>query len=225
MVTTIEDLDMPRAIIVRLVKSVLPDGFGISSDSKLAITKATTVFISYIAAMASDVAKSTGHKTITVQHVYKALEEAEFEEYITQIMSSMDGRTKQTRLKKTNTTDQSKPEENVAKANSDNDDLLAEADDSLNAKTRNAGENEGGNDEDDGDDVDEEEEEVEEEEEEEEAVDLELDDDLSDQSEGEGAALSSTTGLPQIDREQPQKKRKTDTDMELSEAELSDDDD
>ncbi|KAJ1975579.1 hypothetical protein H4R34_004286 [Dimargaris verticillata] len=73
---------------------------GIASDSKLAVGKATTVFISYIAAMANDIARSTRHKTVTLQHVMRALEEAEFDDYVPKVQAAVQDRQSKSKSKK-----------------------------------------------------------------------------------------------------------------------------
>ncbi|KAJ1970466.1 hypothetical protein H4R35_005848 [Dimargaris xerosporica] len=100
MPTAIDELDMPRAVILRLMKGVLDDGMGIASDAKLAAGKATTVFISYIAAMANDIARSTRHKTVTLQHVMRALEEAEFDDYVPKVQIAIQERQSKSKSKR-----------------------------------------------------------------------------------------------------------------------------
>ena len=48
MVEKIEDLNLPNAIIPRLMKQALPEDTKISIESKLALTRATSVFVLYL---------------------------------------------------------------------------------------------------------------------------------------------------------------------------------
>lgn len=48
--TTIEDLTLPKSIITRLAKGVLPANTQIQANAIMAMSKSTTVFISYLAA-------------------------------------------------------------------------------------------------------------------------------------------------------------------------------
>ena len=48
--TTIEDLTLPRSIITRLAKGVLPQNTQVQANAILAMSKSTTVFINYLAA-------------------------------------------------------------------------------------------------------------------------------------------------------------------------------
>ncbi|KAJ3953817.1 hypothetical protein N0V92_009706 [Colletotrichum tropicale] len=61
---TIEDLNLPKSIITRLAKGVLPPQSQIQANAVLAMSKSATVFINYLAAHAED--------------VFKALEDIEF---------------------------------------------------------------------------------------------------------------------------------------------------
>lgn len=48
--TTIEDLTLPKSIITRLAKGVLPANTQIQANAIMAMSKSTTIFISYLAA-------------------------------------------------------------------------------------------------------------------------------------------------------------------------------
>lgn len=50
MLTTIQDLSLPKSMIARLAKGVLPANTQIQKDALLAMHKSATVFVSYIAA-------------------------------------------------------------------------------------------------------------------------------------------------------------------------------
>ncbi|KAJ1963155.1 hypothetical protein IWQ62_003305 [Dispira parvispora] len=182
MVTTIDDLDMPRAVVMRLVKNALNEGIGVSADSKIAVTKATTVFINYIASMAGDVAKSTNHKTITSQHVIKALEEAEFDDYITTLTAALNARQEMLKAKRKPTTKQ--PHQSSPKPTSAANESTNLNDDQKEHPGGSTNETHGDN-EDMEDDEDE-------------AEDIDLDSDEGDQ--------------PDESVDQPAKKRKTDDD-------------
>ncbi|KAJ1905185.1 Sequence-specific DNA binding [Tieghemiomyces parasiticus] len=121
MATQLEDLDMPKTVITRVIKGVLPEGMSVASDSRLAVTKATTVFISYISSMANDLARSKNHKTITAQHVYQALEEAEFEEYVPDIRALVEERAKFNKAKRLNRPAAGKADAAMATAEADED--------------------------------------------------------------------------------------------------------
>ncbi|KAF1739291.1 DNA polymerase epsilon subunit D [Beauveria bassiana] len=76
---TIEDLTLPKSIITRLAKGVLPANTQIQANAIMAMSKSTTVFISYLAAHANEITLNANKKTIMPADVFKALEEIEFD--------------------------------------------------------------------------------------------------------------------------------------------------
>ncbi|KAF9105853.1 hypothetical protein BGX27_009411 [Mortierella sp. AM989] len=109
MSTSIEDNELPKAILTRIMKQVvrilihgitciatcvrlhlclfrninrLPENTNIQANAKLAMTKSTTLFINYLASAANDVAASAGHKIISGAHVLKAIESLDLEEML-----------------------------------------------------------------------------------------------------------------------------------------------
>ncbi|KAJ9662760.1 hypothetical protein H2198_001209 [Neophaeococcomyces mojaviensis] len=73
-VTTIDDLLLPRTLINRIARGVLPANTSIQKDAILALSKSATVFISHLAAEANEM---TDRKTIQSADVIKALAEIE----------------------------------------------------------------------------------------------------------------------------------------------------
>ncbi|KAF3355522.1 hypothetical protein VdG1_06934 [Verticillium dahliae VDG1] len=74
---TIEDLTLPRSIITRLAKGVLPPGTQIQANAILALNKSAAVFVNYLATHANEHTLNAGKKTIDPTHVFKALEDTE----------------------------------------------------------------------------------------------------------------------------------------------------
>ncbi|RLL98285.1 hypothetical protein CFD26_107013 [Aspergillus turcosus] len=70
------DYLLPRSLTLRLAKSVLPPNTAIQKDAVLAIQKAATVFVSYLASHANE---ATLKRTVTPADVFAALSELEFE--------------------------------------------------------------------------------------------------------------------------------------------------
>ncbi|KAK5658696.1 hypothetical protein OQA88_1505 [Cercophora sp. LCS_1] len=75
---TIEDLTLPKSIITRLAKGVLPPNTQIQANAILALSKSATVFVNHLAASANELTTSANKKTIMPQDVFKALDETEF---------------------------------------------------------------------------------------------------------------------------------------------------
>ncbi|KAH9913818.1 histone-fold-containing protein [Epithele typhae] len=75
----IDSFELPRSLIVKLARaSQVPDNTKFSKEVILAILKASTVFINYLAANAHEVASQKQHKSISASDVLRALEQAEF---------------------------------------------------------------------------------------------------------------------------------------------------
>ncbi|KAH7137244.1 histone-fold-containing protein [Dactylonectria estremocensis] len=74
----IEDLTLPKSIITRLAKGVLPANTQIQANAILAMSNSATVFISYLASHANEITVTAGKKTVTPADVFKALEDTEF---------------------------------------------------------------------------------------------------------------------------------------------------
>ena len=90
--TDIDEFDLPRTVINRIAKTSFPDGTALAKETRLALTKSATVFINYITGAASDACRAQNKKTISVDHIYKALEDSEFDgvlEYVREMVQSM----------------------------------------------------------------------------------------------------------------------------------------
>lgn len=90
MVEKIQDLNLPTAVVTRLIKDALPDGINIGKEARIAISKAASVFIIYLSTAAVNEAKKSKHKTMSPQNIFDALEEIEFESFIEPLKSSLE---------------------------------------------------------------------------------------------------------------------------------------
>ncbi|QSZ30422.1 hypothetical protein DSL72_004945 [Monilinia vaccinii-corymbosi] len=77
----LQDLNLPRSIITRLAKSVLPPNTQIQGNAMLAMSKSATVFVNYLATHANENAQHRNVKTIAPQDVFKALDDLEFPDF------------------------------------------------------------------------------------------------------------------------------------------------
>ena len=75
---SIEDLNMPRSIVTRLTKGMLPPTTQLQGSAITAMTKSATVFISHLANAANTLTTNAGKKTITPADVFAALDDIEF---------------------------------------------------------------------------------------------------------------------------------------------------
>ncbi|KAI3396687.1 hypothetical protein diail_11795 [Diaporthe ilicicola] len=74
----IEELQLPRSIITRLAKGVLPPNTQIQANAILAMTKSATVFINHLANAANEVTTLQNKKTVMPADVFRALDDIEF---------------------------------------------------------------------------------------------------------------------------------------------------
>ncbi|ETS87483.1 hypothetical protein PFICI_01311 [Pestalotiopsis fici W106-1] len=79
--TAIEDLNLPKSIITRLAKGVLPPNTQIQANAILAMTKAATVFINHLANAANERTQNSNKKTIMPPDVFDALDDIEYPEF------------------------------------------------------------------------------------------------------------------------------------------------
>merc|ERR1712131_72100 len=77
----IEDLNLPNAVVTRIIKEAVPKGTIISKDAKLGISRATSLFVLYIAQAAMENANDNKRKTVKESDVSKALE-ADFDDLL-----------------------------------------------------------------------------------------------------------------------------------------------
>eukprot|EP01025_Chloroclados_australasicus_P024698 TRINITY_DN2476_c0_g1_i1.p1 TRINITY_DN2476_c0_g1~~TRINITY_DN2476_c0_g1_i1.p1 ORF type:complete len:251 (+),score=54.84 TRINITY_DN2476_c0_g1_i1:45-755(+) len=86
------DLELPKAVIKRVVKNKLSSlsggskdqqkEFQVNKDALLAFGESTKVFIQYVACLANEHCKKAKRATLSVEDVFKVLEEIEFADYI-----------------------------------------------------------------------------------------------------------------------------------------------
>ncbi|KAH8203583.1 hypothetical protein TruAng_002216 [Truncatella angustata] len=77
----LQDLNLPKSIITRLAKGVLPPNTQIQANAILAMTKAATVFINHLTNAANERTLSSNKKTIMPNDVFEALEDIEYPEF------------------------------------------------------------------------------------------------------------------------------------------------
>ncbi|CAN9158117.1 unnamed protein product [Alternaria alternata] len=89
----VEDLNLPKSIVQRLAKGVLPPNTQIQKDALLAMSKSATVFVNYITSaydsyksiirqIAAEKALASGKKTVMPKDVFDAMTELEFASFL-----------------------------------------------------------------------------------------------------------------------------------------------
>lgn len=86
---SVEDLSLPKSMIARLAKGVLPANTQIQKDALLALHKSATVFVSYIASNSNEIAQSGGKKTISPQDVMAAMKDCELEDFLPRLEAEL----------------------------------------------------------------------------------------------------------------------------------------
>ncbi|KAL9614858.1 MAG: hypothetical protein Q9167_000691 [Letrouitia subvulpina] len=87
--TNIEDLSLPRTMVQRLAKGVLPPNTQIQKDAITAMSKGATVFVSHIANAANEITLQTSRKTIAPQHVLDALAACEYGDFLPRVEAEL----------------------------------------------------------------------------------------------------------------------------------------
>ncbi|CAH7676645.1 hypothetical protein PPACK8108_LOCUS11807, partial [Phakopsora pachyrhizi] len=68
----IEAVELPRAVVMKLAKSTGPENMKLAKEVPIALTKASTVFINYLVAIAHEVAAQRSEKSLSASHVLEA---------------------------------------------------------------------------------------------------------------------------------------------------------
>ncbi|KAK6195329.1 hypothetical protein SNE40_000785 [Patella caerulea] len=77
-----EDLNLPNAVVTRIIKEAIPDGVNVSKEARLAISKAASVFVLYATSCSNNFALKAKRKTINAADVISAMEDMEFEQFV-----------------------------------------------------------------------------------------------------------------------------------------------
>ncbi len=86
-----EDLNLPNAVVSRIIKESLPPSVKVSKEAQAAIAKAASVFVLYATSCSNNVALKSHRKTIHGGDVIKAMDDMEFDKFIRPLENSLDG--------------------------------------------------------------------------------------------------------------------------------------
>ncbi|XP_060924051.1 DNA polymerase epsilon subunit 3 [Limanda limanda] len=114
-----EDLNLPTAVITRIIKEALPDGVNVSKEARRAISQAASVFVLYATSCANNFAMKAKRKTLNAGDVLAAMEEMEFERFLEPLKESLEVYKKGQKGKKEVTEQKRKDKEK--KTDSEND--------------------------------------------------------------------------------------------------------
>ncbi|KAF3686777.1 DNA polymerase epsilon subunit 3 [Channa argus] len=85
-----EDLNLPNAVISRIIKEALPDGVNVSKEARRAISQAASVFVLYATSCANNFAMKAKRKTLNAGDVLAAMEEMEFERFLEPLREALE---------------------------------------------------------------------------------------------------------------------------------------
>ncbi|XP_013886221.1 DNA polymerase epsilon subunit 3 [Austrofundulus limnaeus] len=85
-----EDLNLPNAVITRIIKEALPDGVNVSKEARRAISQAASVFVLYATSCANNFAMKAKRKTLNAGDVLAAMEEMEFQRFMEPLREALE---------------------------------------------------------------------------------------------------------------------------------------
>ena len=95
-----EDLNLPNAVVTRIIKDAIPEGVNISKEARLAISKAASVFVLYATSCANNLALKGKRKTISATDVISSMEDMEFDQFIEPLQQVLEEYRKEQKSKK-----------------------------------------------------------------------------------------------------------------------------
>lgn len=95
-----EDLNLLNAVITRIIKEALPDGVNISKEARSAISRAASVFVLYATSCANNFAMKGKRKTLNASDVLSAMEEMEFQRFVTPLKEALEAYRREQKGKK-----------------------------------------------------------------------------------------------------------------------------
>ncbi|XP_076636233.1 DNA polymerase epsilon subunit 3 Chrac-14 [Colletes latitarsis] len=115
MAERLEDLNLPNAVVSRIIKEALPEGVTIAKDARTAVAKASSIFILYLTSSANIIAKKGNRKMISGQDVIQAMTDIDFDQFIHPLEDSLENFRKTQKEKKdaTKKKQQKKDEDDV----------------------------------------------------------------------------------------------------------------
>ncbi|KAL7291497.1 DNA polymerase epsilon subunit 3 [Trichogramma pretiosum] len=100
MAEKLEDLNLPNAVVTRIVKEALPDGVTVAKEARAAVAKAASIFILYLTSSANVIAKKSNRKTVSGTDVIQAMEDIEFEQFVEPLNEALENFKKNQKTKK-----------------------------------------------------------------------------------------------------------------------------
>nr|CAH8859903.1 unnamed protein product [Trichobilharzia regenti] len=96
-----DDLYLPNAVLLRIIRESLPERTIVSREARSAISKSASSFILYVTSLASVHCEKSKRKTLTGNDILAALKEMEFGHFIPALNTFLEKYREQTTAKKT----------------------------------------------------------------------------------------------------------------------------
>uniref|UniRef100_A0A8C2BYE2 DNA polymerase epsilon subunit 3 n=1 Tax=Cyprinus carpio TaxID=7962 RepID=A0A8C2BYE2_CYPCA len=112
-----EDLNLPNAVITRIIKEALPDGVNVSKEARKAISQAASIFVLYATSCANNFAMKAKRKTLNAGDVISAMEEMEFERFLQPLRQALEAYKKGQKGKKEASEQKRKEKKNITDEN------------------------------------------------------------------------------------------------------------
>lgn len=115
MVERIEELNLPNAVVTRLIKEAIPEGISISKEARRAMTRAAAVYVIFLTSTCTKLAHNQNHKTISPPNIYEALTQMELEHFIEPLSRDLEVYRKNVKEKKDKAKNRVAEEDDAAK--------------------------------------------------------------------------------------------------------------
>ncbi|CAI2731474.1 unnamed protein product [Schistosoma spindalis] len=97
-----DDLYLPNAVLLRIIRESLPERTLVSREARSAISKSASSFILYVTSLASVHCEKSKRKTLTGSDILAALKEMQFDHFIPALNAFLDKYREQIVFKKSN---------------------------------------------------------------------------------------------------------------------------
>ncbi|XP_018646015.1 TATA-binding protein-associated phosphoprotein,putative [Schistosoma mansoni] len=109
-----DDLYLPNAVLLRIIRESLPERTLVSREARSAISKSASSFILYVTSLASVHCEKSKRKTLTGSDILAALKEMQFDHFIPALNSFLDKYREQLVFKKSNKRPHNEKDEEIS---------------------------------------------------------------------------------------------------------------
>ncbi|XP_037082120.1 LOW QUALITY PROTEIN: DNA polymerase epsilon subunit 3-like [Pollicipes pollicipes] len=97
-----EDLNLPAAVVARLMKDALPEGCSVSKEARQSVCRAASVFVLYLTSQSNTIVSMarSKRKTVSGADVISALSEMDFEEFADPLKEALEDHKSRQKTKK-----------------------------------------------------------------------------------------------------------------------------